>query len=144
VHRLDVAAMRVAGAYLDVDVSLTCSAGTYVRAIARDLGAALGVGGHLTVLRRTRVGEFTLDEARTLQQLEQVYRPVPLRAAARRAFVSVDLDDDTARLVRHGRSLPGFPLPPGEAVALFDPDGSFLALYEQRGPDAAAVAVFVG
>ena len=144
VHRIDVAALRVAGPYLDVDVSLTCSAGTYVRAIARDLGAALGVGGHLSVLRRTRVGKFTLDEARTLHQLEQAYRPVPLPAAARRAFPSVDLDDETARLVRHGRSLPGFSLPPGGAVALFDPDGSFLALYEQRGPDAAAVAVFVG
>jgi tRNA pseudouridine55 synthase len=69
---------------------------------------------------------------------------VPLPAAARRAFPAVDLDDETARLVRHGRSLPGFLLPSGEAVALFDPDGSFLALYEQRGPDAAAVAVFVG
>ena len=144
VHRLDVGAVRVAAPYVDVDVSLSCSAGTYVRAIARDLGAALGVGGHLTALRRTRVGEFTLDEARTLEQLEQAYRPVPLPAAARRAFPAVDLDDETARLVRHGRSLPGFTLPPGEAVALFDPDGFFLALYEQRGPDAAAVAVFVG
>jgi tRNA pseudouridine55 synthase len=144
VHRLDVGAVRVAAPYVDVDVSLSCSAGTYVRAIARDLGAALGVGGHLTALRRTRVGEFTLDEARTLEQLEQAYRPVPLPAAARRAFPAVDLDDETARLVRHGRSLPGFTLPPGKAVALFDPDGFFLALYEQRGPDAAAVAVFVG
>jgi tRNA pseudouridine55 synthase len=144
VHRIDVAAVRVAAPYLDVEVSLTCSAGTYVRAIARDLGSALGVGGHLTALRRTRIGEFTIEEAGTLEQLELAYRPVPLPTAARRAFPDVDLDEETARLVRHGRSLPGFSLPPGEAVALFDPDGSFLALYEQRGPDAAAVAVFVG
>src|SRR3954469_1608886 len=55
---------------VDVDVEVECSSGTYVRALARDLGAALGVGGHLTALRRTRVGPFRLDHARTLPELE--------------------------------------------------------------------------
>ena len=58
---------------LDLDVAVVCSSGTYVRALARDLGAALGVGGHLTALRRTRVGPYGLDAARTLEQLEAGY-----------------------------------------------------------------------
>jgi tRNA pseudouridine55 synthase len=71
----------------DLDVTVTCSSGTYVRALARDLGAALGVGGHLTALRRTRVGPFELAAARTLEQLERVERQdaaVPERAAEAR------------------------------------------------------------
>ena len=56
---------------IDVDIDVTCSSGTYIRAIARDLGAALGVGGHLTALRRTAVGGLTLAEASTLEELEE-------------------------------------------------------------------------
>jgi tRNA pseudouridine55 synthase len=125
-------------------VSITCSAGTYIRAIARDLGEDLEVGGHLTRLRRTRVGRFRLDEARTLEQLEQTYDVLPIAEAARRSFPALDLDDDTARLVRTGRTLLDRRLPEGPVTALFDPAGEFLALYEQRGADAGAVAVFVG
>jgi tRNA pseudouridine55 synthase len=144
VESIDVRAVRSVHPYVDVDISVTCSAGTYVRAIARDLGVALGVGGHLTMLRRTRVGQFTLDEARTLEELERDYRPVPLAQAARRSFASVDVDAQTATAVRHGRTLPAMALPAAPVVAVFDPAGLFLALYEQRGADAAAVAVFAG
>jgi tRNA pseudouridine55 synthase len=144
VESIDVREVRTLPPYVDVELSVTCSAGTYVRAIARDLGEALGVGGHLTMLRRTRVGQFTLDGARTLEELHSNYRPVSLSEAARRSFASVEVDAQTATAVRHGRTLPDRALPAAPVVALFDPAGQFLALYEQRGADARAVAVFVG
>jgi tRNA pseudouridine55 synthase len=73
---------------VDVDVTVTCSTGTYVRAIARDLGQLLGVGGHLTMLRRTRVGGFGIDGARTIAQLETRLEVVPLAQAVRATFPS--------------------------------------------------------
>ena len=134
--------VRRVGTSVDVDVRVVCSTGTYVRALARDLGAALGVGGHLTMLRRTRVGSFTLDEARTLEQLESEFALIPISRAARASFPSLDLDEPTAGQVRHGRKLDGFDLGVPGPVALFAPDDTFLALYEQRGDTARPVAVF--
>jgi tRNA pseudouridine55 synthase len=124
----------------DVRISVRCSSGTYIRAIARDAGAALGVGGHLTALRRTAVGEFGLSEAHSLDGLAESFVMVPIAEAARRAFTAVDLDEDEARDVRFGRAL-SRPLP--GLAAVFAPDGAFLALYEPRGSEARAVAVFV-
>ncbi|HEU4361925.1 MAG TPA: tRNA pseudouridine(55) synthase TruB, partial [Mycobacterium sp.] len=66
IHRFELLAVRRPGQFVDIDVDVDCSAGTYIRALARDLGAALGVGGHLTALRRTRAGRFGLDHVRTL------------------------------------------------------------------------------
>jgi tRNA pseudouridine55 synthase len=135
--------MRHAGTVVDVDVHVACSTGTYVRALARDLGAALGVGGHLTTLRRTRVGGFTLVDAKTLEQLESEFALVTLANAARTAFPTLDLDEATAQAVRHGRKLDGFDLEHDGPVALFASRDEFLALYEQRGDIARPVAVFV-
>ncbi|MFY0409117.1 tRNA pseudouridine(55) synthase TruB [Solicola sp. PLA-1-18] len=145
VARFDVGPLRPSDVdgCVDLDAHVTCSSGTYVRALARDVGDDLGVGGHLTALRRTRVGGFGLDVARTLDELAVSFTMVPLDEAARAAFASVDLDDDTARDVRFGRPLPGFDLGAPGPVALFD-GPEFLALYEQRGADARPVAVFVG
>jgi len=127
---------------VDADVRVVCSSGTYVRALARDLGAALGVGGHLTMLRRTRVGPFDLAAARTLDELEADFVVTDLDRAARSSFPTLDLDDARADGVRFGRPLAGLALGSDGPVALFDPEGHFLALYEQRGDDARAVAVF--
>jgi tRNA pseudouridine55 synthase len=127
-------------AFPDVEVSVRCTSGTYVRAIARDAGEALGVGGHLTALRRTAVGPFTLDRARTLEQLAERLEVVALGDAARGCFPAVDLDEEQAAGVRHGRPL-AVRLPAPGPVAVFAPDGRFLALYEQRGDQARAVAV---
>lgn len=140
IHALDVHDVRGAGEHLDVDVSVRCSSGTYIRAIARDVGAALGVGGHLTALRRTAVGPYDLDVARTLEQLEEDPQVLPLATAARAAFPGVDLDGATARAVRYGRPVE---LPIETLTGVFDPDGSFLALYEPREGLARPVAVFV-
>jgi tRNA pseudouridine55 synthase len=142
VHSLLVEDVRRADGHLDVDVSVRCSSGTYIRAIARDLGAALGVGGHLTVLRRTAVGPFDLAAAHTLEALDETFELLDIAEVARRCFPTWDLDAQGARDVGHGRRL-GVDLGAPGPVAVFDPDGSFLALYEQRGEVAAPVAVFV-
>jgi tRNA pseudouridine55 synthase len=140
VHELLVHEVRFDGDVVDVDVSLRCTSGTYVRAIARDAGAELGVGGHLTALRRTAVGPYRLDVARTLDQLADSFEVLPIAAAARAAFPSVDLDDRAAGDVRVGRPLD---LELSGLSAVFAPDGEFLALYEPRDDRARPVAVFV-
>ena len=142
VHSLDVTDVRRGTGTLDVDVSVRCSSGTYVRAIARDTGATLGVGGHLTALRRTAVGPFTLAAAHTLDQLGDAFTPVPIAEAARACFPSYDLGEEQAADVRVGRTL-DLAVAEDGPVAVFAPDGSFLALYERRDDRAAAVAVFV-
>lgn len=128
-------------ATIDVDISVRCSSGTYIRAIARDLGAALGVGGHLTALRRTAVGPYTLEHARTLEQLDAAFAVLPIAEAARAAFPAYDLDAEQAQEVRYGRRLP---LTLTGLTAVFAPDGEFLALYEPRDDAARPVAVFTG
>ena len=127
----------------DVRISVRCSSGTYIRAIARDLGVALGTGGHLAALRRTAVGSFDLSAARTLEELSDDFAVVPIARAARASFPVVDLDDEQAADVRFGRAL-DLVLPAAGPHAVFAPDGEFLALYEQRGQQARSVAVFVG
>jgi tRNA pseudouridine55 synthase len=127
---------------VDLSVVVECSSGTYIRALARDLGAALGVGGHLTTLRRTRVGAFTLDEAQTLEEAERGLRIMPLDRAVRNSFPTLRVSETQAGKIRNGRRLAGVILP-GGTTALLDEAGHFLALYRQEGPDAVAEAVFV-
>jgi tRNA pseudouridine55 synthase len=140
VHELTVSDVRRVGEHIDVDLSLRCSSGTYVRAIARDVGAALGVGGHLTALRRTAVGPYGLDVARTLDELAETFTILPIADAARAAFPARDLDGETAAAVRVGRPLD---VHLDGLTGLFAPDGEFLALYEPREGRARPVAVFV-
>jgi tRNA pseudouridine55 synthase len=125
---------------LDVTLSVRCSSGTYIRAIARDLGARLGVGGHLASLRRTAVGPFDLAAARTLDQLGEEFALLPIADAARAGFAARNLDEAQAADVRVGRPLA---IAVDGLTALFAPDGEFLALYEPRGEVARPVAVFV-
>jgi tRNA pseudouridine55 synthase len=127
-------------AVLDLDVVVECSSGTYVRALARDLGATLGTGGHLTALRRTRVGPFTLAEAQFLDGPELTL--TGLSQIARRCFPTLTLTADQARAVGYGQRLLRVELPAG-VTAMLDPDGGFLALYRPDGPDAVPEAVFV-
>ncbi len=138
IHELDVVSISLETA--EVDIEVHCSSGTYVRAIARDLGHLLGVGGHLTALRRTAVGPFTLDAARTLEELATDFTMSPIADAARAAFPALELDAHQAAAVRVGRSLD---LRLDVLTALFAPDGTFLALYEPRELAARPVAVFV-
>jgi tRNA pseudouridine55 synthase len=132
VFRLDVTSLRRHEELLDLDVEVDCSSGTYVRAIARDLGTALGVGGHLTALRRTAVGGFTLAEASTLDDLAGREDPVtlPLDAAVERAFTRRDVDADAAKVLSHGGPLSTVGIVGPYAV--FGPDGDVLAIVSER------------
>lgn len=137
IHELTVHAVRG----LDVDITVRCSSGTYIRAIARDVGEALGVGGHLTALRRTAVGPYDLTFARTLEELADDFAVLPISDAARAAFPTRELDDAQAADVRVGRRID---LEIDSLTAVFAPDGEFLAVYEPAGTSAKPVAVFVG
>jgi tRNA pseudouridine55 synthase len=133
--------VRRAGDVVDVDVLVRCSSGTYVRALARDLGAALGVGGHLIALRRTSVGPYQVSQARTLEQLAERLELIPLARAAAAAFSRRDLTADEARLIGHGGRLAA--VGTGSApVAAFGPDGSLIALLTEADGQARSLAVF--
>lgn len=139
----EVIGSRHEGESFDVDVRVVCSSGTYIRALARDLGTSLGIGGHLTALRRTRVGGFGIDRAGTLEDLEKELTVVPLDDVARASFATYELTEEQATDVTFGRALPGLDLGAPGPVAVFAPTGTFLALYEQHGSDAKAIAIFV-
>ncbi|MFI0722453.1 tRNA pseudouridine(55) synthase TruB [Streptomyces sp. NPDC021224] len=126
---------------LDLDVTVVCSSGTYIRALARDLGAGLGVGGHLTALRRTRVGPYDLTGARTLDELADDFAVLPLEDAAAAAFPRWDVDPDQAQLLSHGVRIAVPDLPPGPTAA-FAPDGRLLALVEPHEGQARILAGF--
>ena len=126
---------------VDLVVSVVCSSGTYIRALARDLGAGLGVGGHLTALRRTRVGPYKLDSARTLDQLQEELTVMPVAEAAEAAFPRWDVDEKRARLLLNGVRLEMPDYPKG-AVAVYGPDGKLLALVEDQRGKAKSLAVF--
>ena len=143
----DVRRQRVDDVELvDVDVEVTVSSGTYVRALARDLGAALGTGGHLTALRRTRVGGFTLDDAHPLADLEarQGERmPVtPLAEAARAAFAVREVDEAEARTLGYGQRLASAVPGRAEPVAAIGPDGTLVAVLDETGATARSLVVF--
>jgi tRNA pseudouridine55 synthase len=141
IHEISVGEVEHHGALVDVTVAVRCSSGTYIRALARDVGAALGVGGHLTALRRTAVGPFTLDDANTLDELAEDFAVLPMADVARRAFPTTTLTREDAASVRVGRKL-ALDLGAAGPVAVLDESGEFLALYEQRGAEAVPVAVF--
>ena len=138
----------------DLVVVIDCTSGTYVRALARDLGAALGVGGHLTALRRTRVGPFTLDAARTLEQLAESFEVLTLGAAVDAGFPRRELTALEAVDLSHGKKLTPTdptavlvdPVDPdaatGPTTGAFAPDGRCIALIEDRGGVARASVVF--
>jgi tRNA pseudouridine55 synthase len=147
VHEFTPTAIRPAGDVVDVDVRVVCSSGTYIRALARDLGAGLGVGAHLTALRRTRVGPYAAGQARTIDQLAEVAASatgvgvLPLAEAATAAFPRRDLTDAEARAVGHGARVHATGT--GETpVAAFGPDGSLVALLRDTGSEARSLAVF--
>ena len=131
-----------AGELLDADVEVRCSSGTYIRALARDMGEALGVGGHLTRLRRTRVGPYDLRAAHGLDELAQRLTVLPLAQAAAEAFPVRQLTEDEARSLSHGGRLAGLGRHAGPVAAL-GPDGTLIALVAETDGVARPLAVFV-
>ncbi|MBW1599607.1 tRNA pseudouridine(55) synthase TruB [Streptomyces sp. JJ38] len=126
---------------LDLLVSIVCSSGTYVRALARDIGAELGVGGHLTALRRTRVGPYTVAAAHTLDALQETLTVLPIGEAVAQAFPRWNVGERQARLICNGVQL-DMPRLPAGPVAVFGPGDRFLALVEERSGKAKSLAVF--
>ncbi|HUB22249.1 MAG TPA: tRNA pseudouridine(55) synthase TruB [Streptosporangiaceae bacterium] len=157
VYEFTITGIRPAenGDTTDVDATVRCSSGTYIRALARDLGQDLGTGGHLTRLRRTRVGGYGLGQARTLEQLAERFEVLPLAQAAAAAFPRRDLSADEARRLAHGARLTAEPQPPqtpqppqppqtARTTAAFAPDGSLVALLTEQDGQARPLAVFAG
>ena len=160
VYEFTVTAVRPDGDLLDVDATVRCSSGTYIRALARDLGAALGTGGHLTRLRRTRVGGYRIEDARTLEQLAGRFEVLPLAQAAAAAFPSRTLTEDEARRLAHGGRLTAstastariatspassataaVPAAPATTAA-YAPDGTLIALVAEESGQARPLVVF--
>jgi tRNA pseudouridine55 synthase len=137
IERFDLLARRGG----DLDVHVECSTGTYVRALARDLGAALNVGAHLTALRRTRVGGFELADAHSLDELAADLTVIPLADAAGATFPTIAVSAAEAARIGHGQRLvldiTDVP------TAVLDPDRNLVALVERRTDGAAQpLAVF--
>ncbi|WP_345752916.1 tRNA pseudouridine(55) synthase TruB [Microbacterium rhizophilus] len=134
IDRFEVRETRRSRDAIDLDATVDCSSGTYIRALARDLGADLGVGGHLTMLRRTRIGPFRIADAHDLDALAD--RPTLLEPAevAARVLGRLDVTADEARDLRHGKRLDGAAerIAGGNAAAI-DPDGVLVGIVERRG-----------
>jgi len=141
-HRID----RPTPALLDVDVTVRCSTGTYVRAIARDVGAALGVGGHLTALRRTHSGPFSTDQAVSVELAGAALAAgggagvLGLTAAAARVFPTRTVTAEEARALVHGQRIPATGTPGLHAAV--DADDRLVALVEDAGPRAKVTVGF--
>jgi tRNA pseudouridine55 synthase len=163
VYEFAIGEVRPCGDYLDVDARVRCSSGTYIRALARDLGAALGTGGHLTSLRRTAVGPYRLQQAHTLEHLSERAHLTPLPEAAAAAFPRLDLTADEARRLSqgiripappHAPATPATPAPlvtppppvttptPQTPIAAFAPDGTLVALVTEESGRLRSLAVF--
>ncbi|WP_288873446.1 tRNA pseudouridine(55) synthase TruB [uncultured Microbacterium sp.] len=135
VSRFDMLEKRQSDGHLDLDVVVDCSSGTYIRSLARDLGAALGVGGHLTALRRTRVGPFEVADAVGIDDLEGAETLTPAEAAARILPV-LPMSAEEARDLRHGKRLAGQAVRlEGAIAAAVDPEGGLIGIVERRGND---------
>lgn len=140
IERFELLALRRDEPFVDLDVEVDCSAGTYIRALARDVGSELGVGGHLTALRRTRAGRFGLDQARTLDELgESPQLSYTLDDACLQTFPRRDLTADEALDVSHGR-----PLAPAGIDGIYaatDADDRVIALLEDSPKRTKSVVV---
>lgn len=140
VSRFDLLASRATASTTELDVLVECSSGTYVRALARDLGERLGVGGHLAQLRRTVVGPFGLATARTLEQLEaEPALSMDVDGAVATAFPRHDVDLPEVRALSHGQMIPAAGVE--GTYGVFGPDGTAIALVSEQGPKAKPVLV---
>ncbi len=125
---------------IDVTISVECSAGTYIRSIARDLGDALSVGGHLIALRRTHVSPFSLTDAISIDELRQSPQLLPIDSAISRLFLRRDLNEQEVASVSHGRSIDLRSEKNGKSAG-FTPDGRFIALLAEKGGRAQPILV---
>ncbi len=141
ISQLDILNIRYFESTIEVDIEVTCSAGTFIRAIARDCGSALGVGGHLSSLRRSRVASFDLTQAISLTQLKSGdFTPLPLSEVARTVFAPRELALDECQELSFGRSLASNPT--DEIYAGLSGDNQLVALLANKDGQAKPIAVF--
>jgi tRNA pseudouridine55 synthase len=141
VSRFEIVAARRSGGLIDLDVAVDVTSGTYVRALARDLGEALGVGGHLTSLRRTRIGGVTLDSAASLEDLERdgaLTHVIPLAQAAAQTLPTLTIDAKAATALGYGQRIPANGV--GPAIALWE--GEAIAIVTMSNGHAKPAVVF--
>lgn len=135
ISRFEVMAERSGVGFLDLDVVVDCSSGTYIRSLARDLGADLGVGGHLTALRRTRVGDFDVTDAVQVDDIVEAGLLTPAEAAVR-VLDPLPVSSTEARDLRHGKRLTDQASRlRGSLAAAIDEDGMLVGVVERRGAD---------
>lgn len=127
--------LRISGDFLDFDLIVDCSTGTYIRALARDLGESLGVGGHLTALRRTKIDGYSVEDAVTIDS-EPIL--LDLGTSAKVLFESIDLDQEQAQALVHGKRLD---IDSNSQLAAFW-RGELLAIMEPKGKQLKSVVVF--
>lgn len=142
IHRFELLSVSRTNGYLEVKVSVECSSGTYIRALARDLGASLGIGGHITALRRTKVGHFDVKEANSIEELEAL-RLTKLSEAAKQLFPVIELADSEVTDLIHGKRISGTAELSGMAAGL-SPSGDLVAVLERVKSDLKSVVVFRG
>ena len=146
---VDAEPRLVEGKFMDIDVTVDCSSGTYIRALARDLGAALGVGGHLTALRRTRIGQYSVSQASRLRDLTRENLAIlPAASAARQQFAVRQLSAQDEVDLRHGKrivlgeALAGHPS--SQPVAGINEAGALVAMLQRGGGQLKSLVVFAG
>jgi len=142
IYSFETLSVTRASGYLDVEVRVECSSGTYIRALARDLGTALGVGGHITALRRTKVGHFDVTEANSIEQLGEL-RLTELAEASKQLFPVIELTDSEVTDLIHGKRISGKPVVMGLAAGLSS-SGKLIAVLEGVKSDLKSVVVFQG
>ena len=137
-----VSSTRTPEGCIDLEVEVDCSSGTYIRALARDLGQALGVGGHITSLRRTRVGSFDVAEANQITDLDNLAL-TPLAQAASDLFPIINLSDEQVTDLFHGKRLSDAGEQSG-LIAGLSGRGDLVAVLEPVGSGLKSVVVFQG
>ncbi|GAA0189565.1 tRNA pseudouridine(55) synthase TruB [Glutamicibacter creatinolyticus] len=148
ISRFDILEVRRehGGKIIDVDVIVSCSSGTYIRALARDVGEALNVGGHLTALRRTEVGPYKISQAKRLAELAEEFEMLPLDEAAAALFPNRTVSVDEAVELSFGRTIAAsssvMDVTKDEIVAAFAPNGTLVALLKDQGAKARTQLVF--
>ena len=142
IHSFEILSFTRVSGFLDLQVRVECSSGTYIRALARDLGNLLGVGGHITALRRTKVGHFDVTEANSIEELDEL-RVTGLATAAKQLFPVIELTDSEVTDLIHGKRIPGKTEVTGIAAGL-SKSGKLVAVLESVKSDLKSVVVFQG
>lgn len=142
ISEFSVLGRRESEGVLDLDVRVSCSSGTYIRALARDLGSALGVGGHLTALRRTAIGPFDVASAGDIDEIEVVAELLPPTTVARALFEVVELGAEESTDLANGKRVPAAEAPRGVTLAAVGPGERLVGLAERRGDTLKTIVNF--